>query len=275
MNINFALILVVIVLVAGLLALYDLLFLAPKRKRAVAKLEASGAEITDKQYAKIRKPPLLMEYARSFFPILLLVLLLRSFLVEPYRIPSGSLIPTLLVGDLILVNKYDYGLRLPVLESKIVNVGEPKVGDITVFRWPVDPSFNYIKRIVGTPGDHVQYKNKVLTVNGKPAKQTFIRYTTDSGASGQRWKVEERSENLNGVKHHIYIRPGLPSKDFDIIVPAGHYFAMGDNRDDSSDSRYWGFVPERDLVGKAFAIWMSWNSQNYSVRWGRIGKKVV
>lgn len=253
MNINFALLLVSLVVMSGAITLIDLLFFSKTRKN-------SSKEI-----------PWYVDYARSFFPILLIVLLLRSFILEPFRIPSGSLEPTLLVGDFILVNKYQYGLRLPVLNQKIVDVSAPKVGDITVFRWPPNPKIDYIKRIIGKSGDHIQYINKQLIVNGKPAKQQFIKYTTDMDTDGHVSKVEQRVETLNGIRHSIYIRPDVPIENFDVTVPAGKYFAMGDNRDDSSDSRRWGFIPEENLVGKAWAVWMSWDKFTDNVRWRRIG----
>lgn len=252
MNINFALILVSLVALTGLIGLLDILLLAKRR----------GKEKTRPWY---------IEYARSFFPLLLIVLIIRSFIVEPFRIPSGSLEPTLLVGDFVVVNKFDYGLRWPVLNTKFLSVGEPTVGDIVVFRWPPDESIDYIKRFVAGPGDTIQYKNKVLYLNGKQQSQKFIGYTTDNDGQGHSWKVEIRSETINGVTHKIYVRPDVPAQNFSWTVPAGNYFAMGDNRDDSSDSRVWGFVPEANIVGKAFAVWMSWNNMTDSIRWSRIG----
>ncbi len=273
MNFNFALLLTSLVTVSGLIALYDIVFLAPKRKAAAAKLQSQG-QGGEKELGYVLKLPVISEYARSFFPILLIVLLLRSFIAEPFRIPSGSLEPTLLVGDFILVNKYNYGLRLPVLNNKFLKVGEPKMGDIVVFRWPPDTSIDYIKRFVAGPGDHIQYKDKVLYINGKQQPQKHVTFTTDSDGQGNVWKVEEREEILNGVKHNIFVRPDRRGSNYDYVVPKGEYFAMGDNRDDSSDSRYWGFVPEANIIGRAMAIWMSWNNTTNSVRWKRLGDKV-
>ena len=255
MNINFPLILVILVALSGIIVLLDKCFLA-------------------KQRATTAKLPLWIDYAHSFFPILLIVLLLRSFLVEPFRIPSGSLEPTLLVGDFVLVNKYIYGLRLPVLNDKILKWREPKHGDVVVFRWPPNPKIDYIKRIIGVPGDHIQYKDKILYINGKKAPQKFLAYTTDSDDAGHNWVVEKREENFLGVKHDIYIRPDAPAQDFSVTVPKNDYFVMGDNRDDSSDSRFWGFVPEKNLIGKAFAIWMSWSGFKDDIRWRRIGRLI-
>lgn len=258
MYFNFELILTLAVLVTGLIWLLDAIFFAPKRKR--------------KGETKV---PMLAEYARSFFPVLLIVLLLRSFIIEPFRIPSGSDKPTLLVGDFLIANKFVYGLRFPVLHTKITQGNEPKVGDIILFRYPVDPSMNFIKRVIGGPGDQITYTNKVLTVNGKQATQTLLGMATDEDETGEhKWPVQVMEEDLNGVKHKIYVRPDAPAQDFSVVVPAGEYFAMGDNRDNSNDSRYWGFVPEANLLGKAFAIWMSWDGEENKIRWDRIGTRI-
>lgn len=209
-----------------------------------------------------------VEYARSFFPVVLVVLLLRSFLVEPFRIPSGSMMPTLLIGDFILVNKFTYGLRLPVLHTKIVEMGEPKRGDIVVFRFPKDPTVDYIKRIIGVPGDKIRYENKQLYINGEPMKQTSLGYYEGAGQGDEALLNEE----LGTVSHDILIRRHDPfAKGGEFVVPAGHYFAMGDNRDNSNDSRFWGPVPEANLVGKAFFIWMSWDSGKPGIAFNRLG----
>jgi len=247
---NFALILVILTALSGLIYLLDVLLWSKKR----------SAE---------QKPRRIIEYARSFFPVFVIVLILRSFFFEPFRIPSGSLEPTLKVGDFVAVNKFAYGLRLPVLETKIVNIANPKIGDIVVFRWPPDTSFDFIKRVIGVGGDKIGYHNKVLTINGKEAKQQFVEYTVDDSSGSP---VAKYKENLNGVEHFIYVRPDASGTDFDIVVPEGQYFMMGDNRDDSADSRFWGFVDDANLRGKAFVVWMSWNSSTYNVRWSRIGK---
>lgn len=213
-----------------------------------------------------------IEYARSFFPVLLVVLVIRSFLFEPYRIPTGSLKPTLLVGDLIVVNKFDYGLRLPVLHTKFIHIGEPKVGDIVVFRMPGDPQMDLIKRIVGVPGDRLSYINKVLYINGKAMPQTLVGKASDTNDGGKdSWPVIVKEESLGDRHHDIYLRPDLNiSGDFqDIKVPEGQYFAMGDNRDNSNDSRFWGFVPEANIIGKAKHVLFSWNSETSRPRWDR------
>lgn len=258
MNFNFELILFYATLVTGLLSLFDVVYLAPKRKRAHKK-----------------KLPVIMDYARSFFPVLLLVFLLRSFLFEPFRIPSGSLEPTLLTGDFILVNKYHYGVRLPVIHKLIYGESLPKRGDIMIFRWPPNPSVDFIKRVIGLPGDHISYVNKELTINGKKIPQELLQKTMAMGASDTEWQALEKQEDLLGVKHHIYIAEGKTSRDFrGIVVPDNMYFVMGDNRDDSADSRFWGFVPDTNIVGKAVLVWMSWDSANHSVRFNRIGKMI-
>lgn len=246
---NFALLLVILTAASGLLMLCDKFFWSKKRDRS-------------------QKEPKLIEQARSFFPIFLIVLLLRSFLVEPFRIPSGSLEPTLQVGDFVAVSKFAYGLRLPVLETLLVPVRQPTIGDIVVFRWPPAPSFDYIKRVIGTPGDTIAYHNKQLTINGKVVPQQFIEYTVDE-SSGK--TVARYQETLNGIVHDIYINPKEPATDFIVTVPKGHYFMLGDNRDDSADSRYWGFLPEENLRGRAFLVWMSWDSKKNTVRWDKIG----
>jgi signal peptidase I len=260
MNFNFELILFYATLVCGVVALFDLLFLAPKRKK--------------KGIPKDKKP-WLMDYAYSFFPVLLIVFLLRSFLYEPFRIPSGSLEPTLLVGDFILVNKFDYGIRLPVFHEKIFSTGDVHRGDIFVFRYPVDPSIDYIKRVIGLPGDKISYIDKVLYVNGQKMPQEFQKNTTDKGEDGSVWNVVQKQEDFFGIKHSIFQIPNRNDGDLkDVVVPPDMYFAMGDNRDDSGDSRYWGFVPDKNIIGKASVVWMSWDSDAdllHKIRWNRIG----
>ena len=218
-----------------------------------------------------KNEPILVEYARSFFPIVLIVLLLRSFIAEPFRIPSGSMMPTLLVGDFILVNKFTYGIRLPVINKKIIELSKPNRGDIVVFRYPKDPTVDYIKRIVGLPGDKVVYSNKKLTINDLPVQQTSLGSYQGLGQGEEMSGAEDLLENLTGVEHRILIRNGTPTVEFVYVVPEGNYFAMGDNRDNSNDSRYWGPVPEANLVGKAFFIWMNWDWQNKGVGFDRIG----
>jgi len=230
-------------------------------------------------YARKKRPadardPWWVEYGGSFFPVILAVFLLRSFLVEPFKIPSGSMIPTLLVGDFILVNKYTYGVRLPVLNKKVVELNSPQRGDVVVFRYPPDPSLDYIKRVVGLPGDKVVYRNKKLTING----QEIVQKKIDDYLDRDRLFYTPRFvETLGSVDHHILIEPDAPpfiqqivrfphadnchynSEGVSCEVPPGHYFMMGDNRDNSQDSRFWGFVPDENLVGKAFFIWFNFS----------------
>jgi len=215
--------------------------------------------------------PWAVEYARSFFPVVLIVLVLRSFLFEPFRIPSGSMMPTLLIGDFILVNKFTYGIRLPVLHTKIVPMNAPKRGDIVVFRFPKDPSVDYIKRVIGLPGDKVAYYQKKLTINDRAINQVSLGNYANVTEDEDPAAIEEVSENLISLEHGILINHAQPTVEGEYIVPAGHYFVMGDNRDNSNDSRYWGTVPEENLVGKAFFIWMSWNSDNSGIGFNRIG----
>lgn len=229
------------------------------------------------------KEPDLVEYARSFFPIFLAVLLLRSFLVEPFRIPSGSMMPTLLVGDFILVNKFEYGIRMPVTKDKVIPLGLPERGDVAVFRWPVNPRLDYIKRVVGLPGDKISYKNKTLYVNGEPMAISPVGPYQPEGSGMRATGSFEGTEHLGEVDHSILVNPLVPDfnpgcsflqyREFE--VPEGHYFMMGDNRDDSNDSRCWGPVPEENLVGEAFFIWMSWDWKRPGfLAWDRLGSSV-
>ncbi|MGZ4954080.1 MAG: signal peptidase I [Methylobacter sp.] len=226
----------------------------------------STGEVFDEE-----KEPLLVEYARSFFPVVLIVLLLRSFIAEPFRIPSASMMPTLLIGDFILVNKFTYGIRLPVINKKIIELNEPQRGDIVVFRYPKDPTVDYIKRVIGLPGDRVAYHDKKLQINGVPINQVSLGRYQGVGQGEDMTGNEHLSEDLTGVEHSILIRNDAASAEGVYIVPKGSYFVMGDNRDNSNDSRYWGTVPEENLVGKAFFIWMSWDWQHEGVGLDRIG----
>jgi signal peptidase I len=257
MSFNFEFFLTMAVVISGAIALVDILVFAPIRQRK-----------------KIAHPSVLIEYARSFFPVLLLVLLLRSFLAEPFRIPSGSEKPDLLVGDFILANKFSYGIRLPVIHKKIISIGEPKRGDIIVFLWPKDTSIYFIKRVIGLPGDVITYKDKVLTINGQLAPQTLLGEQTDQEGANEKFQVLLKRENLLGIQHEIYLRSDELASDFSVTVPQGNYFVMGDNRDNSLDSRYWGFVPEKDLIGKALYVFFSWDNEHHRVRWNRLGLRI-
>ena len=273
MDFDFALLLVVLTAVAGVIWLIDSLLLAPARKRRAQALEAMTALSQEERTARARhalQEPIPVEYARSFFPVLLVILVFRSFLAEPFKIPSGSMMPTLLVGDFILVNKFAYGLRLPVLNTKILSVGEPARGDVFVFRYPENPKEDYIKRVVGLPGDEITYRNKTLFVNGKEVAETPLGPYVGPMEPGRRMDgAQVKSENLEGVEHRIMEMPQVwVGHEGTWKVPEGHYFAMGDNRDNSADSRFWGFVPEANLVGKAFLIWMNFDG---GVDFSRIG----
>jgi signal peptidase I len=252
---NFALFLLILLVVTGGVWALDTAWLRRAR--------AAGA-----------KQPWWVEYSISFFPVILIVFLLRSFLVEPFKIPSSSMVPTLLVGDFILVNKYAYGIRLPVANRKLVELGNPERGDVMVFRFPEDPSLDYIKRVVGIPGDRIEYRNKRLSINGVAVPLRQI----DDYLSKERMQFSRRFvETINGVEHEILLEDDvaasmMPGRAFPFAgncnynmnglactVPPGHYFMMGDNRDNSSDSRVWGFVPDDNIVGKAFFIWLNLN----------------
>ena len=247
---DFSLLLVILTSLTGLIWLIDSLFLKRRRMdRAVQK--------------SIERPrdPVIIEYSRSLFPVLLIVLLFRSFLFEPFKIPSGSMIPTLLVGDFIVVNKFAYGLRLPVTHTKVVPLGEPQRGDVVVFRYPVDPKVNFIKRLVGLPGDTISYRDKQLYVNGeKVAAELQGQYSSgEVKCSTPRPDAFRLTETLGAVTHDILLHRGSGSRDGQWQVPEGHYFVMGDNRDRSNDSREWGFVPDENLMGRAVGIWLNFD----------------
>lgn len=261
MNVNFALILLVLSLLTGTLWALD-----KYKLRALRPKDA--------------KDPYWVEYGASLFPVILAVLVLRSFVVEPFKIPSGSMIPTLQVGDFILVNKNTYGIRLPVINKKIISLGEPQRGDVMVFRYPIDPAIDYIKRVVGVPGDKVSYQNKQLMINGVAVPTTK---QDDYLHSERLYYSHQFKEKLGETEHRVLNDIDAPSYVLDTTdfpnrdnciynnagmictVPPGHYFMMGDNRDNSRDSRFWGFVPEQNIVGKAFFVWFNFNDL------GRIG----
>lgn len=265
---DFSLVLVLATAVTGLIWLVDSLFLQPRRK-ALA-IDAGKPE-NDPLFAQ----PLSAEYAKSFFPVILIVLLIRSFLFEPFRIPSDSMMPTLLDGDFIFVNKFAYGLRLPVVHEKIVSIGEPQRGDVIVFRLPSDPATNYIKRLVGLPGDHVQVRDQQIYINGLPVPVDMNGPYQGPSNDGVHSRALVGTEVLGEAEHQVLYIPGRPTPEFGAIVPAGHYFFMGDNRDNSRDSRYRevGFVPERNLVGKAVRIWLNWDLPSAPI-WDRIGNPI-
>ncbi|MGJ8513363.1 signal peptidase I [Carnimonas bestiolae] len=242
---NFSLILVIAVVVTGVVWLLDKLVW--RKKRAAAD--------------PAKKQPWYVDYSRSFFPVLLFVLVVRSFVVEPFQIPSGSMEPTLDVGDFITVNKFSYGLRLPVVDTKIIPTGEPQRGDVVVFRYPVNPKQDFIKRVIGLPGDHIRYQDEQLYINGKQVDKTLVSDDVEA-SPGQVQYQETLPSSDKQVRHQLYNTadvPFDPRRNFEGEVPEGHYFVMGDNRDNSADSRFWGYVPEGNLVGRASFVWMHWS----------------
>ena len=254
MSINLALILTLLTAFTGAVVAYDKFYL--RKRNSDSGGETNGALNT------------IIDYSRSFFPVLLFVLVIRSFIFEPFRIPSGSMMPTLLQGDYIFVKKYSFGLRLPVLDKKIIETGEPERGDVVVFRLPSEPSINYIKRVIGLPGDEIVYEEHRLTVNGE-----LIEVTRDADlpiASAAATYVEQ----LGDRKHAILVtNPRNAMRDGRFTVPDGHYFMMGDNRDNSRDSRFIGAIPETHLVGEAVRIWMHMDGLEWP-EWTRIGTKI-
>lgn len=253
---DFSLLLVIAVLVSGAVYLLDRLVFRPQRLQRVEAAQAASEEGLDQASRDaLLKEPWPVDYARSFFPVLLVVLVVRSFIVEPFQIPSGSMRPTLEVGDFILVNKYAYGLRLPVIHTRVLEVDKPDRGDVMVFRFPEEPSVNFIKRVVALPGDTLRYEGKQLYVNGQRVEKQLLEEGPE--ALPQQLLLEEQ---LDQARYRIYNNPRDPGPQLrEVSVPEGHYFTMGDNRDHSNDSRYWGFVPERNIVGRAFAVWMQWD----------------
>ena len=270
MNFDFSALLVFLTFSSGLIWLIDSLFFASSRK-ATAPENTIGENNIEEDEEVDLKLPLIVEYSKSFFPIFLIVLLLRSFLFEPFKIPSASMMPTLLIGDFILVNKYDYGLRLPVLHNKFVDNKTPKRGDIVVFRYPDDPSIPFIKRVVGLPGDKLAYFNKTLYINDISVTQVLNGRYNAVGSGYLMDGMSLRKEELGNIEHEILVDPTRASIELETTVPEGHYFVLGDNRDNSKDSRVWGFVPDENLVGRAFMIWMNWDSKNGGVDFSRIG----
>lgn len=287
---NFALILFTLTVITGVVWSLNRFYLAPKRQKimtdALAEFDARNARLAEngvkpdhtgraQLIERLDRQPSWIAYTGSFFPVIAAVFIFRSFLYEPFKIPSSSMVPTLQIGDLILVNKFTYGIRLPIVNKKIISLNDPKRGDVMVFKFPKDTSLDYIKRVVGVPGDKIVYKNKRLSVNGKEMPyQNLPDYLDEEHLS----YLKQYTENLTGVSHAIvnderasfYVSnvPGsdaFPMRDlcsynlegFACQVPAGHYFMMGDNRDNSLDSRYWGFVPDQNIVGKAFFVWMN------------------
>ncbi|NPA72293.1 MAG: signal peptidase I [Gammaproteobacteria bacterium] len=254
---SFELILVMITAITGVITYIDRIIWRPKRLKAV--VEA--------------KEPLLVEYARSLFPVFLVVLILRSFIIEPFRIPSGSMYPTLQIGDFIAVNKFAYGVKLPVLQTTIIPVSDPERGDVVVFKYPNDPAVDYIKRVVGLPGDEITYIGRTIFINGKAVKAKLIgKYQGSNSGAVMNGAAVVKEFFPNETTHEVLLDMDKSSLDMQTVtVPEGHYFMMGDNRDHSNDSRFWGFVPEKNLKGKAFGIWMNWDN---GVNFNRIGQGI-
>lgn len=242
----------------------------------IALLVTGGILLLAKLLGRRRKRSVIVEYARALFPVILFVFVLRSFVIEPFRIPSGSMLPGLHIGDFILVNKFKYGIRLPVINMKVIPIDSPERGDVLVFRYPQNPKLNFIKRVIGLPGDRLSYINKRLTINGEPVetqddgRYAYVQDKLKGTSAGQ------LVETIDGDDHLIILDDqGFTRNLEEVKVPAGHYFVMGDNRDHSNDSRYWGFVPEGNVVGEAFFIWFSWKSASGGgVEWGRIGNTI-
>ena len=308
MHFDFPTIMVLLVVFTGAVWAFDIFIWAPSRKRRfesivngerepvaeligtlkhekgedakelVTVLGEGKPQLNEEQLSAINervcKEPVLAEYSRSLFPVILIVLILRSFLIEPFRIPSGSMMPTLLDGDFILVNKFTYGIRLPVINKKIISIGQPDRGDVAVFRYPKDPKVDYIKRVIGLPGDKISYRNKQLFINGERMKLVNFGVYEASGTGITMAGAKMYEEDLKGVMHNLLIDNNRPVLNMEYTVGENQYFVMGDNRDNSNDSRFWGTVPEENLVGRAFMIWMNWDSVNGSVTWSRIGQSI-
>lgn len=273
----FSLILVLATLFTGIVWFLDSRFLKPKRKQEIAEVEKqAGRALSIEEANKAVPEPGLVEFSRSMFPWILFLLILRSFIYEPFRIPSGSMIPTLFIGDFILVEKFKYGLRDPLFRKEFIKTGRPQAGDVIVFKYPLEPDLDYIKRVVGLPGDRVIYKNKTFYVERQCAptcvgeqefeiQQTFV---DDNSFSLGPYTLKQYTEQQNETEYNILINPMVSNqvgafyvqdgqRRAEWVVPDGHYFVIGDNRDNSRDSRFWGFVPEENLVGRAVFIWLS------------------
>ncbi len=287
---NFSLLLFMATVVTGIYWLAERFYFLPQRRKDVATLDQNAArrmaELSSKGITQVDDntaeartrlimQPWWLDWTAGLFPVIVVVFLLRSFLFEPFKIPSGSMIPTLLINDLILVNKFHYGVRLPVINTKILNNNSPQRGDVMVFRYPPKPSLDYIKRVVGVPGDEVAYLNKKLTVNGKPIPKTAqpdffdedsMRYAKqfEEVTGSKRYRIlndDDRPAFIPGTEDYPFKENCRYSSEGVVCkVPEGHYFMMGDNRDNSLDSRYWGFVPEKNIVGKAFFVWMNFGN---------------
>lgn len=259
----FEIALVVLTFATGLVWLLDRLFFAKRRAAGAGLLEA--------------KEPVVVDYARAFFPVLAVVLVLRSFVAEPFRIPSSSMMPTLLIGDFILVNKFAYGIRLPITNKKVIEVGEPARGDVVVFRPPHHPDQDWIKRVVGLPGDTIAYRNNTVYVNGEAVRYRRLGTYEGRGRGREMTGASLLVEELPGRPHQVLEVDNLPfvdQGDGEWTVPTGHYFVMGDNRDRSDDGRFWGMLPEGQLRGKAFLVWMHWDGSAGGIGFDRMGNDI-
>nr|VFK47230.1 MAG: signal peptidase I Serine peptidase. MEROPS family S26A [Candidatus Kentron sp. TC] len=270
MRFDFATILTLLVFISGAIWAFDAMILSRRRRASYDNDRAPAGGVMAK----------IVEYARSFFPIFVIVLILRSFLVEPFRIPSGSMLPTLEIGDFILVNKFTFGIRLPVFDNKIIDLDQPERGDVIVFRYPEDGVTPYIKRVVGLPGDHIDYRNDTLYINGEPVAREFVDTYIATGSNHRMNGAKRYLEHLDGADHHILLQPdpiGVLGEPFypyaPFKVPERHYFVVGDNRDNSKDSRYWGAVSDENLIGKAFFTWMNFE-WGEGANWARIGNSI-
>jgi signal peptidase I len=254
---SFELILVIVTAITGVITYVDRIIWRPKRQSAMMTV----------------KEPILVEYARSLFPVFLVVLVLRSFIIEPFRIPSGSMYPTLEIGDFIAVNKFAYGVKLPVLQTTIIPIGDPERGDVVVFKYPNDPAVDYIKRVVGLPGDEITYISRTVFINGNPVNSEMVgKYFGTDASSVMNGASVVKETFPNGTTHEVLLDMNKSSLDLaTVTVPEGHYFMMGDNRDHSNDSRFWGFVPSKNIKGKAFGIWMNWDN---GVHLNRLGQGI-
>ncbi|UJF19032.1 signal peptidase I [Vibrio sp. SS-MA-C1-2] len=270
MSNNFSLILVIITVITGIIWALDKFSWAPKRKAKIdAAREKSGGQVDDRTLSTVAPQPGWVETSSSVFPVIAFVLILRSFIYEPFQIPSGSMMPTLLVGDFILVEKFSYGIHDPVFRSTLVETGKPERGDVAVFKYPPNPKIDYIKRVVGLPGDTIVYANKQICIKKpgeKACTKVAISDVKESQFSDGMTRLISAKEQLGDVPHQILVNPRRGDRTSmyqprpgvnEWVVPQGEYFMMGDNRDNSADSRYWGFVPEANFVGKAVGIWIS------------------
>jgi signal peptidase I len=269
MNFDFAALLLLLTVITGVIWGVDALWFAKRRAAsAPPPSEAAadkGKDATGEQTEPAAaKEPILVEYSRFLFPVVLVVFIVRGFIAEPFQIPSGSMLPTLNIGDYILVNKFSYGLRMPVFHFKILDFGRPDRGDVVVFRFPHDPDTDFIKRVIGLPGDHIEYHDKTVFINGKRMEQNYVGHFRDER------ETVLKLEKLPDIAHSILIEQQKPALDGSWVVPEGSYFVMGDNRDNSNDSRYWGFVKDKYLKGRAFLVAFNW-ADDESPKWSRIG----